>query len=62
MLLLTDWDEFRSVDLTRLRAVMARPLLIDGRNVFSPAVVQGKGLEYYGLGRGSAVAGRSVKA
>lgn len=62
VLLLTDWDEFRTADLARLRAVMARPLLIDGRNVFSPAVVQGKGLEYYGLGRGSPAGGRSVKA
>ncbi|HEX9247749.1 MAG TPA: UDP binding domain-containing protein, partial [bacterium] len=56
LVILTDWDEFRSVDLERLRPVMRAPLVIDGRNLFEPAQMRAHGFEYYSLGRGDAPA------
>ena len=53
---LTDWDEFRSVDLERLRRVMRAPVVVDGRNLFEPAKMRAHGFEYHSLGRGDAAA------
>jgi UDPglucose 6-dehydrogenase len=50
-LLLTEWDEFRRLDLDRLRGVMTRPLLIDGRNFFDPEEVRARGFTYHSVGR-----------
>ncbi len=52
LLILTDWHEFRSLDFERLRKLMRTPILIDGRNLFSPADMREHGFEYYSLGRG----------
>lgn len=51
VLLLTEWDEYRELDLNRLRDVMEIPLLIDGRNLFDPAAVRKAGFEYFSMGR-----------
>jgi UDP-N-acetyl-D-mannosaminuronic acid dehydrogenase len=45
-------DAYRAVDLGALRTQVARPVLIDGRNVFSPEQVQSAGWVYRGIGRG----------
>ena len=45
-------DEYRGVDLDMLRAQVARPVLVDGRNVFSPEQVRSAGWVYRGVGRG----------
>ena len=47
----TDWDEFRDVDLTRLRQLVTYPLVVDGRNVLDPAAVAAAGFWYYPTGR-----------
>lgn len=47
----TEWNEFRQLNLERLRQVMRRPLLFDGRNIYQPQRVKQAGLEYYGIGR-----------
>lgn len=52
LLILTDWHEFRSLDFERLRALMRTPIVIDGRNLFNPADLRARGVEYYSLGRG----------
>jgi UDPglucose 6-dehydrogenase len=52
--ILTDWDEFRRLDLSRLRSLMRTPIIVDGRNLFEPAQMQAAGFEYYSLGRGDA--------
>jgi UDPglucose 6-dehydrogenase len=49
----TDWDEFRSIDLDRARDILAHPIVVDGRNVFDPAEMRRKGFIYYGTGRAS---------
>jgi UDPglucose 6-dehydrogenase len=51
LLLVTEWDEFRSLDLNKVRNLMANPILIDGRNVFDPDKVRRLGFEYYSIGR-----------
>ena len=47
----TDWPEFADLDLAALRALMRRPLLYDGRNLFDPVAVTAAGLSYRGIGR-----------
>ncbi|MGR6125757.1 UDP-glucose dehydrogenase family protein [Paenibacillus sp. SER-28] len=49
--LLTDWEEFKKVDLVQLTSILRKPVLIDGRNVFAEEQIQGSGLEYYSVGR-----------
>jgi len=52
LVILTDWDEFASIDLERVRSLMRTPIIIDGRNLFKPAQLQAAGFEYYSLGHG----------
>lgn len=51
LLILTEWPEFARLDWRRVRELMARPLIIDGRNLLDPAVMTENGFEYYGFGR-----------
>jgi UDPglucose 6-dehydrogenase len=51
--LVTDWNEFKNLDLNRVRMVLHRPVFIDGRNVYDPIKARGAGLIYYASGRGS---------
>ena len=53
---LTDWNEYRHPDFDRMRTLLRRPLIVDGRNLYSPAKMQQLGFEYYSIGRGSDVA------
>jgi UDPglucose 6-dehydrogenase len=52
LLLLTAWPEFRTVPPERLRAVMAQPVVVDGRNLWDPVAMRGYGFVYRGIGRG----------
>jgi UDPglucose 6-dehydrogenase len=50
--LVTEWDEFRELDLKRVASVMNKPpLLVDGRNTLSPKDVEAAGIRYRGFGR-----------
>ena len=51
LLVLTEWDEYRKLDLARVRDLMAVPVLIDGRNIFDPKAVHQAGFEYSCMGR-----------
>jgi UDPglucose 6-dehydrogenase len=51
LLIVTDWQEFRTLDWGRIRERMARPLVIDGRNLLDPATMRNLGFEYYSMGR-----------
>jgi hypothetical protein len=48
---MTDWLEFRQLDLHQLRQVMIEPVIIDLRNMYSPAEVADHGLAYVSIGR-----------
>ena len=51
LLVLTEWDEYRKLDLSRLHDLMEVPVLVDGRNIFDPESVQQAGFEYSCMGR-----------
>ncbi|MCS6803582.1 MAG: UDP-glucose/GDP-mannose dehydrogenase family protein [Acidobacteriota bacterium] len=53
LLILTEWDEFKHLDLPRVKTLMRTPIIVDGRNVFDPARVRELGFEYYCMGRQS---------
>ena len=55
--ILTEWNEFRGLDLGRARELMRRPVLIDLRNIFDPAQVAAAGFGYTSVGRPAAVGG-----
>lgn len=50
VILLTEWDEFRGIDLQELKCVMKGKDLFDGRNVYEPEAVKAAGLVYHGIG------------
>ena len=50
-LVCTEWDEFRNLDWDRAGKSMARKLVIDGRNLYTPEGMREKGFEYYSFGR-----------
>jgi UDPglucose 6-dehydrogenase len=51
LVLLTEWNEFRNLDLTRIKALMRRPVFLDLRNVYEPDRVKSLGFQYEGVGR-----------
>ena len=51
LILLTQWNEFRRLDLDRVRQAMRYPLLVDGRNLYDPAEMIAKGFFYQPIGR-----------
>lgn len=51
ILIITDWDEFRSFDLNKVKSLMKKPIIIDGRNIFEPAEMKKKGFIYDCIGR-----------
>lgn len=54
LVVVTEWQEFRSPDFDELRRRLATPLVFDGRNLYPPADVRAAGLEYFGIGRPAA--------
>lgn len=52
LVLVTEWNEFRSLDLARAKEVMGRPMVIDLRNIYSPSDIEAAGFEYHGIGLG----------
>lgn len=51
LLVITEWDEFKNLNLSEVKKVMANPIIIDGRNIFQPHEVNALGFEYYSMGR-----------
>ena len=49
--IVTEWDEFKRLDLSRIKQLMRRPLIVDGRNIFDPEGMSSLGIEYCGIGR-----------
>ena len=52
LVIVTEWLVYRTPDFARMRETMRRPLIIDGRNLYSPDHVRELGFEYEGIGRG----------
>jgi UDPglucose 6-dehydrogenase len=51
LVVVTEWHEFRTLDLAELAASMATAVLVDGRNIFQPEAAHAAGFEYTGIGR-----------
>jgi len=51
VLIVTEWEEFRQMDWERVRRVVERPLIVDGRNMLEPADVTSYGFHYVSIGR-----------
>jgi len=51
LVVVTEWQEFRSPDFAELKRRLRRPLIFDGRNLYDPALARAAGLEYFGIGR-----------
>ena len=51
LVVLTEWDEFRWLDFSRVLAVMDEPCIVDARNLLDPAAVRRMGFHYAGIGR-----------
>ena len=54
MVLLTEWNEFRALDLSKVKAALKTPLMVDLRNVYKPAMMAEAGFRYVSVGRPSA--------
>jgi len=55
LVILTEWNQFRSLDLERLRRALRRPLVVDLRNVYEPERMREAGFEYDSVGRAAGV-------
>ena len=62
LLILTDWAEFATLDLAKLQRVLRYPIVIDGRNMYDPAVMAEKGFTYLSVGRPAAYPMRELAA
>jgi UDPglucose 6-dehydrogenase len=51
LVLITEWNEFRALDLARVKSLLRRPLVIDLRNIYQPDEMIGAGLIYHSIGR-----------
>jgi UDPglucose 6-dehydrogenase len=49
--ILTEWNEFRALDLERVKSLLKRPLMVDLRNIYRPGLMQDAGFEYFSVGR-----------
>jgi len=52
LIVVTEWNEFRHLDMVRIKELMRQPVLIDGRNIYDPQKVGQLGFIYRGVGRG----------
>ena len=51
LFLVTEWNEFRQPDFARVKQLMAKPVVFDGRNIWNPERLAGLGFAYHGVGR-----------
>jgi UDPglucose 6-dehydrogenase len=52
LIVATEWNEFKHLDLKRIHKIMAQPVIFDGRNIYDPLEMAQRGFKYRGVGRG----------
>jgi UDPglucose 6-dehydrogenase len=62
LLILTEWKQFASLDLQRIRTLLRHPIVIDGRNLYPPDRVAAAGLIYHSVGRPVGVPGHMASS
>ena len=60
VIVVTEWNEFKNIDLERLKSLMHQPLIIDGRNLYAPEVMARYGFTYHSVGRPAAAPERNL--
>ena len=55
LLVVTEWNQFRNPDFDRIKSLLTAPILFDGRNLYSPAVLAERGFAYFCIGRKSSM-------
>ena len=52
LVIITEWNQFRNLDLERVRSLLKQPYFFDFRNIYRRDVMEDKGFKYYGVGQG----------
>ncbi|NHZ73407.1 MAG: nucleotide sugar dehydrogenase [Nitrospirae bacterium] len=58
----TEWNQFRALELGRLKELLRRPLIVDLRNIYEPAKIRAAGFDYFSVGREQALREQTAKA
>jgi UDPglucose 6-dehydrogenase len=53
VIIVTEWNEFKQLDLAQIRQAMKQPVIIDARNIYEPTMVKSLGFIYRAMGRGN---------
>jgi UDPglucose 6-dehydrogenase len=51
LIVVTEWNEFKQLDLEKLKSLLAHPVIMDSRNIYDPATLKGMGFTYRAIGR-----------
>ena len=51
LILVTEWKSFRSPDFKKIKSMLKKPVIFDGRNIYNPELLKEMGFEYFGIGR-----------
>ena len=51
LVVVTEWNEFKNLDLDRMKSLMKQPVVVDGRNIYDPLRMHELGFAYWGVGR-----------
>ncbi|MBI2094679.1 MAG: UDP-glucose/GDP-mannose dehydrogenase family protein [Candidatus Omnitrophica bacterium] len=51
LVILTEWDEFKKLDLKKVKKLLNQPVIVDGRNIYRPEEVRALGFRYFSMGR-----------
>src|SRR5512139_1871406 len=52
LMVVTEWNEFKQLDLEKLKGLLKSPVIFDGRNIYDPTIMKNMGFTYRGVGRG----------
>lgn len=52
LMVLTEWNEFKQLDLAKVKGLLKSPIIFDGRNIYEPKMMKDMGFKYRGMGRG----------
>jgi UDPglucose 6-dehydrogenase len=52
LMVITQWNEFKQLDLEKVKGLLKSPIIYDGRNIYDPAIMKAMGFTYRGVGRG----------
>lgn len=52
LMVITEWNEFKQLDLEKVKGLLKSPIIFDGRNIYDPATMKEMGFKYRGMGRG----------